>query len=788
VNDPRPQAAISLRLLGPVELADSEGRPLRSVLSQQKRLALLAYLAHAPDRSFHARERLLALLWPEFDEARGRAALSQALYYLRRELGEGALPGRGPEEIGVDPDVVWCDVAAFRRAVSAARAQEAVDLYRGGFLEGQHLTQSAAWEDWVAAQRVDLRTQAAEASWKVAQDHEAAGRMPMALRHARRAVDLSFPDEAAFRRLLTLLARAGDRAGAIHEYEAFADRLGREYDLGVCPETKATVEGIRRTVEPSGKGPRGPATPDVVRPVPGAGGALPGPPPAQDPGAPNVENVGSRRTRRRWHLAAGALLVTFSIFAFEWLVGPAVAREPAGPTVRLAVLPFESYGEDPEGIYLADGMTEELIARLSSVSPLEVIARTSVMQYRRSEKGAALIGRELDVPYLLAGSIRPAGDRLRVSVSLIDTRSEEHAWGEEFDAEWTDVLRLQRQIAERVAMELPVEPIEGERRRLLRRNTSDAEAHLLYLRGRYMLARGDPEGLGEARRYFERALERDPTYARAWSGLSDALADLAWAHVVPSGAGHAGAREAARRALRLDPNLAEAHASLARTLSVHFWEFAEAERHFLRAIALDPSNAEARRNYASHLVVNGRNEEALVQARRAVALDPLSYFSHFQLAIVEFLAGRQEEALERAVDIVTMWPDAPAGHLILAKIRAVAGQYEEALRELDRADPLLLAPQMVATRAHVYAASGDTARAKAMLGRLTSAGAPNDFETGVALLALGEREDGFRRLEEAIQRRDRRSRLLLSEPLFDALRDDPRFRALIERVGLGYGI
>ncbi|HSM35294.1 MAG TPA: tetratricopeptide repeat protein [Longimicrobiales bacterium] len=217
-------------------------------------------------------------------------------------------------------------------------------------------------------------------------------------------------------------------------------------------------------------------------------------------------------------------------------------------------------------------------------------------------------------------------------------------------------------------------------------------------------------------------------------------------------------------------------------------EFGAAEEHFRRAISLDPSHAQARRAYAAHLMVNGRLDEARQQSLAAVELDPLSYATHFQLVVEAFLGRRFEEAARRGEVLVEMWPAAPASRLIVAKVKAARGQYEEALRELDRADPELVRPQMIATRAYIYGQLADTARVRAMLRRLDASSAAYDFDVAFALLGLDERESAYRRLEAAIDSRDRRARLLLREPLFEAFQDDPGFSKLVRRVGVGQGV
>jgi serine/threonine-protein kinase len=240
-------------VLGPVELLDSEGKELRTVLAQPKRLALLACLVVGP-RGFRRRDSLIALLWPELDTTRARAALNQAVRFLRKELGESAGPviiSRGDEELGVDPATLWCDAIELRDHMEAGRCSEVLELYRGDLLEGFHGEPSASFEEWLMRERELLRATAARAARELAATHERDENFTPAVESARRAVDLAAADERMVRQLLQLLDRIGDRAGAVQAYEDFAGRLARDLDVEPSPETKAVIDRIRSRVTPS---------------------------------------------------------------------------------------------------------------------------------------------------------------------------------------------------------------------------------------------------------------------------------------------------------------------------------------------------------------------------------------------------------------------------------------------------------------------------------------------------------------------------------------------------------
>jgi len=779
---------ITFRMLGGVELRDSSGAELRSVIAQPKRLALLACLAHSPSRRFHSRDTLLGLLWPELDEARGRAALNQSVYYLRQELGPNVVVSRGGEELGIDPERLWCDAAEFERALDRDDAVGALELYRGDLLAGLFLADGVEWERWVESERSRLCDRAVDAARKLIGELESRGRITEAVHWARRALALSGNDESDLRTLIALLDRSGDRAAAVRAYEEFARVLARDYELEVSPETRELIERVRSREVAAGR----------------QGAAAEPEPPASDPGDPVAVTAspspagdrqsGDRDRRRRALLLGGVFLVIVSLAAALPRLRPGdeprVRSAPGSAGIeagsRVAVLPFDNFGPDPGDEYLADGMTEELITRLSRVSGLRVIARTSVMPYRGAGRSVADVGRELGVGYVLEGSVRRSGDRMRIAVQLVDARTEQHLWAETYEGEVERVLDVQRKIAEAVVAALPVRPPESERRRLVERGTDNPSAHLLYLRGRHMLGRDDPVSFARARDLFERAIERDSTYARAWSGLSDAFDRLLWARVVRPAETYPRARAAAERALELDPGLAEAHISLARALTAYVWDPEGAERHFRRALALDPSNARAHQTYSSHLLNHGRFAEARAEAEAAVELDPLSFFPHFQLVLVAFFEGRNDEAIERAEALVGMGPDARNAHFMLAKARVEKGQHEAALQDLDRADPQGTFPPALAVRGYIHGKTGETAEARRTLDTLEnmSLGPFVAFERAIVHLGLGENGRALELLEAAVEARDWRVRLLREEPMFAPLRSEPGYRALLARVGL----
>lgn len=755
---------IRLRTLGALELRDADGVELGMVLAQPKRLAVLAYLAVARPRGFHRRDSLLALFWPESDQERARAALNQAVYYLRRALGEGILINRADDELAVDPERLWCDAAAFEQAVDAGEARTALEFYRGDLLPGFFLQAVPSWEQWLEEERARLRRRAADVAGSLADRSEAAGRGAEAVAWARRAVELAPDDEVRIRRLIARLDAVGDRAGAVRVYEEAAGRLDRDYGISLSAETEAFVQRVRT---------RGATAPMTTRPVAGGSGRA-GPPAL----------TAMQPARRRRAAGAGLAVVLMVLLGGWFLLRPPSPRaggvEPGSGAGRLAVLPLVDMSADARDPHLADGMTQELIARLSRIAGLRVIARTSVMPYRDGEQRASEIGRALNVGFLLEGSVRQVGDRLRITLQLVNAETEEHVWAERYDALAGDALDIQGRIAEQVARALSVGLLPGERRRLTGGGPEDPEARRAYLRGRYLLARRDAASFQAARDQFRRALDRDPTYAPAWSGLSDAYDHLAGVGALASSEAYPRARAAAERALELDPDLGEAHASLAMALTSYDWDTDRAERHFRRALELEPSNARARRTYAGHLRNQGRFDEALEQASVAADLDPLPFFSHFELIVVPYVQGRYVEAVARAESLAALDPAYGYAHFLRALALVQQEQYADALAALAAADPQNAITEARALRAHILARIGNLQAATDELRRGTLAG----FERAVIHLGQGDQDAAFRALEEAYRDRDFRLRMLGVEPLFAPLRSDPRFDDLLRRVGL----
>jgi TolB-like protein/Tfp pilus assembly protein PilF len=511
-------------------------------------------------------------------------------------------------------------------------------------------------------------------------------------------------------------------------------------------------------------------------------------------GLPGKAGRGRRPPWRSVRLVASAGLLTVLVGASViWVTtrpgtGAAVeAGVGALNAVRLAVLPLADSSPGDEVAYMADGLTEDLISRFSQLGTLRVIALSSVLPYVGSTDRIDEIGHELGVGALLTGTVRATADQVELRVRLVDVESREPLWTQDRAVGLGDLPALQNQIVEGAAAALELRLRTGERRLLSERGTESPEAYTLYLQGRHFLAKLETPGASqEARRYFELALDRDATFALAWASLAGAYHQLAVQGAVPSGDAMPRAREAANRALALNPDLAEAHSARAAALSWYDWNTEDAEQHFLRALELEPSSARIRRSYAVHLRNHGRFEEALAMMRAAAELDPLSPGGYLQEGTILYMAHQPEEAISRFRQLLTVNPQFTATYFYMALTYTQMGLYDEALDALQATDPEAGQLNTVTIRGYVLARLGQRAGARRSLARLDSlySDRPLSFSKAVIHTGLGELDRALGLLEQGVEERAWQMQLLGVEPVFDPLRPRPRFQALLRRLNL----
>jgi adenylate cyclase len=451
---------------------------------------------------------------------------------------------------------------------------------------------------------------------------------------------------------------------------------------------------------------------------------------------------------------------------------------------RLAVLPLLNISPDPNDAFFADGLTEELITELSQLKGLQVIARTSVASYRASPKTIQQVGDELGVNWVIEGSVRKAGNSLRITAQLIDVATQGHAWASTYDRRLDDVFAVQSEVAKHIAETLQIKLGASEHRRLEQSPLLIPESYLAYLKGRTLLSsRWSEENLRGAKREFERALSTDPNNARAHSGLADAIRFLGWnRYEGPKADWERASRAEALRAIELDPELAEAHC----TLGIIRWDefdYKEAEAELRRALALNPSYALAHEIYSALLQDDARADEAVRELGLAEKLDPHSL--HILSARVRLFVylRRLEEAESIVQRIAELAPDSPDHHQAIGFCWIGRSDYSRALEEFQRTRVPSRLPFLVAS---MYALLGERDKARELLDEAQRKNTGAAVPTGRAqvLALLGDFDEAFRVLFQAVEDRSIALQELRLDPLFEPLRRDPRFRQLLEKVNL----
>ena len=494
--------------------------------------------------------------------------------------------------------------------------------------------------------------------------------------------------------------------------------------------------------------------------------------------------------RLRWKRvvvpAAVAAIAIAGILFWRWRP----LHEP--PHVRLAVLPFQNLTGDASQDYLSDGFTEEMITQLGALDPahLAVIARTSVMSYKNTQKPLTQIAGDLQVQYVLEGSVRRDDSNLRITAQLIRAQDQTHVWAREYDRAPNDLLAIQSEIAREIADEIQL-ALNGPR---LTQAASQSEltpqeyaAHDDYLKGRYLWSKRTRDGLEGSIYWFNQAIEKDPTDARAYAGLADSYAILSGYGLVPADTYMPQARSAALKALQLDDSLAEAHTSLALIAENYEWDWKTAEKEFRRAIQLNANYATAHQWFAECLAFEGRFDEAIQESERARQLDPLSTIILADNGAIYLFARQYDRAIARLKGVLDVDPGNGRAHMII-EAYVEQGQYQEALEVLDQWRKGGDGPWISAFEAYIYGRSGDNARARQAMERVEVGILHSNIDPtplmSVVYAGVGDKEKWLADLDDAFARHSNLATCLKVDPLYDPLRTDPRFAALLRRAGL----
>jgi len=779
-------SVLRFRTLGALDLHAPDGSELRSVLAQPRRVALLVYLALATPRGPHRRDRLLALFWPDQDQAHARNALSQAVFFLRSALGADAVVSRTADEVGLDLSTVWCDAITFDEAVDARRYMDAIELYRGDLLAGFHVAGAAPeFAEWLDATRATYARRYAGAMQSIAVEREAAGDRAGAVVWRRRVAAQDPLNSDAALQLMRAFAAAGDPGAAIRHARVHETLLREELDAPPDGRISQFVKTLQESPAITGtSAPPHASSPASERSVP----APTGPPPGSPISSRSEKASEPARNRRaRWRYVGGAVLgigvAALAMFAFTH------KSAPDGASSCVAVIPLANYSGDRSQDDLADAVTDALITELARYQRLSVISRTSVAQYKATRKPLPVIARELGCNTVVEGSVVRDRTRVMVDAQLVNALADRHLWAERYEREATELPTLERDIADAIAMQLnaaerpddsgPDKPARASARRV------DPIVYGLYRRGRDAALSRSPASLRQAIALYKEAIQRDSTFALGYAGLADAYRLAGGFGFMPEELEKDSAPAMARAAVALDGNLSEAHTSLAATLT-DAGDWLGAEREFRRALQLAPSNALAHQWYAALLITLDRKQEALREIRRARELDPLSQPIRGMTVMFETYIGiRSPTALPLPRSIV-IDPNHPGTAAARSVNLARAGRCSEAGAENKRAQQL--APNenmMLISRVGVLLLCGDRFGAKSLLRQVERR--PQIDQQGVYVaevhVKLGEPDSAFAWLGRTHWGMANRMHLRIDREL-KPLRTDPRYNELLRKQNM----
>jgi TolB-like protein/DNA-binding SARP family transcriptional activator/tetratricopeptide (TPR) repeat protein len=816
-----------------------DGQPCERSMIQRRQLALLAALVTAGPAGL-SRDKLIGLMWPDRANDRARNLLDQALYAARRVCGPSVFLTR-QTALALNPAVLASDVGEFVEALARGDATTAVAIYSGPFLDGLLLADAAEFEHWASLERTRFAREYQGCLESLASGAEAREQWYEAARWWRRAVDAEPLSGRAALGLIESLARNGDRAGALEFARVHAALIRQELGSEVDPSISALVALLRSgerlaparsraaSATPgshigpaagsavaaparSGSGPRSPAEsqaqppgsfvrhePDLPSRELRSTASEIAPPPANGQATSTV-TVGSRK-RSRWRLWAGTTLIAITAYGAWWQwrnrVGAGDSSALTPPSI--AVLPFRNLGPSTSDEYFSDGMTEELIAELSRLQGVRVVARTSSFSFKGKPMDVREIGRALNVTNILDGTVRriesrsgTSGGRVRVTAELVDARTGYQVWAEQFDRPAGDVLAIQDEISASIMQSLQREFTGG-----LAHSAHRAPvpaAYDLYLRGRYAWHQRTAEGLHLAAGLFSNAVQSDPTYAPAYAGLGATYA------VLPLYDPHAQVTEmytladsAASRALALDSTLSEPYAVLG-LIRARRYEWRAAERAYRQALARNPNDATAHQWYGKALTHQGKLVEAEARFHRALALDPLSAVTRYNLGQVLYAQRRYDDAAAELSKALLTAPTFRAAHATLGYVRLSQGRTADALREFELAagPPAGRANSDIAVLAYAFAQAGQPDSARTLLeaalsGRAAdpeTAAATSAADIAIAYMALGQPDSAFAWLERARTEHDSDLQAFAASPILDPLHRDARYKELRSRMNL----
>jgi TolB-like protein/DNA-binding winged helix-turn-helix (wHTH) protein/Tfp pilus assembly protein PilF len=600
---------------------------------------------------------------------------------------------------------------------------------------------------------------------------------------------------------LELLFLLVERRGLLVGREEILERVwGKDVFVDTDNSINTAVRKIRLALGDN------PEQPRFVQTIPGKGYRFaanlipPRPPLAQPPPGP-VQGVkegssGPSHRLRNWLVWVGIVL---SLGTATGLIALLVNRNrrPSSAKVMLVVLPFINLSGDPQQEFFADGMTEEMVTQLGNLDPdhLGVIARTSSMQYKHTQKRASEIAQELGVNYLLEGSVRREGNRVRVTGQLIRANDETHIWAGDFDRELSDVLRLQSEVALAISDKIQLSLGAPVRKRLAGAPTLNPDAHEAYLRGLLATELRTKEGIQHAILEYEKAISLDPNYAAAYAGLARVYSLAAVPRALSANDAMLKARDAALRAIALDDSLGEGHTMLGFIKAHYEFDWPVAEREYLRGLELSPNDPYAHMFYSnSYLSPLGRHEEAIAEMKKAIAIDPLSAPVQSFLGRTYLWAQRYDESLTQLNKCLQLFPGFAINYERLAHLATYTGKFEEAISEETKArvlsgeKPVSALKKEEQLRKALKEGGPQGYWRKVLELSRTEENPPEAYRgpygVAIVLARLEENQEALDALETAMDQHELAMTEIGVEPVLDPLRPDPRFQKLLQRTGL----
>jgi len=455
----------------------------------------------------------------------------------------------------------------------------------------------------------------------------------------------------------------------------------------------------------------------------------------------------------------------------------------------IAVLPFVNMSADPENEYFSDGLSEAILNSLTKIKDFKVVARTSAFSFKGKDVDIRDIGSQLDVNKILEGSVQKAGNRLRITAQLINVSDGYHLWSERFDRNMDDVFAIQDEISLAIVDNLKPKLLEGEKTKIIKRHTNDPEAYNFYLQGRYFNNKRTEEDTKRSIEYFERALERDPKFALPYAGLADAYANSGFYHWLPVENARARAKEFALKGLDVDDSVGETHAAYANYILWFEYKWEEAEKEYLKAMELSPSDVEARHMFAHLLESSGRFDEAIAGMGKALELEPLSIILNNCMANILFFSGDYNKAISMFQRTIEMDPSFPLQYLWLGRAYLQVGELQKSIQTFEKGTefPNVHAP-VLGGLVLAYAQAGREKDARKILNQLndlSEEGYADPYFIAYAYMGLGDKDKTFACLEKCFEVGDMYITYLPIDPTFEDLHDDARFKALLAKLGFG---